>query len=132
MANKKTYFKLGIIILSILLIVVFVNGFLDGYQDSIEKSDQITEILEEHCECDEVNRILYAKGLQFGNDGISTEKAEYELINCNYESFKEEASRINKILNKEVRGFDVIDQITLEFNNNQHNETVIIKNGIIQ
>ncbi len=54
------------------------------------------------------------------------------MIDCKYQSIEEEAIRINKILNKEVRGFDAIDQLTLEFNNSQNNETVTIKNGVIQ
>ncbi|MDY7394818.1 hypothetical protein UMM65_06165 [Aureibaculum sp. 2210JD6-5] len=132
MAKKNTYLKPGIIILALILIAVFVNGFLDGYQDSIEKSDLITEVLEENCDCDEVNRIIYAKGLQFGKDGISTEKAEYELIDCNYQSIMTEAVRINIILKKEVKGFDAIDLLTLEFNNHQNREKITIKNGIIQ
>lgn len=132
MVNKNTYYRTGFVILAMVLIAVFVNGFLDGYQDSIEKSDLIIEVLEDNCECDEVNQIFYAKGLQFGNDGISNEKAEYELIDCNYISIREEAIRINEILSKGVIGFEAIDILTLEFNSNQNREKITIKNGVIQ
>ncbi|MET2986155.1 hypothetical protein [Aureibaculum conchae] len=132
MINKNTYVKTGIIILVLVLVAVFVNGFLDGYQDAADKSILITEVLEDNCDCKEVSQLIYAKGLQLGKDGISTEKAEYELIDCNYKSIEEEAIRINKILKKEVKDFATFDLLTLEFSNNLNRETVTIKNGVIQ
>jgi len=132
MTNKNTYYKAGLIILAMVLIAVFINGFLDGYQDAADKSSLISKVLKEHCECDEINQIIYAKGLQFGKDGVTTEKAEYELIDCNYKSIEQEAIRINDILSKGVRDFDKVDLLTLEFNSIQNRETITIKNGVIQ
>lgn len=132
MTIKNTYIKIAIIILILILVSVFINGFLNGYKNTMDKSNLITEVLGENCDCKEIDQTIYAKGLQLGKDGISTEKAEYELIDCNYQSIEQEGMRINKILKKKIKEFETFDLLILEFNNNQNSETITIKNGVIQ
>ncbi|RPD94594.1 hypothetical protein EGM88_11835 [Aureibaculum marinum] len=128
----KKLTKTGIIIIVAVAVVVSVLGFLEGYKDATDRSDLINEVLEANCDCEEVNQIIYAKGLQFGNDGMSTEKAEYQLVNCDYESFVSESIRINKILNKKIKGFNDFDLLIIEMNNKTNREILTIKNGVIQ
>ncbi|MBJ2173802.1 hypothetical protein JBL43_06100 [Aureibaculum sp. A20] len=128
----KKLTKTGIIILVLIAAIVSVYGFIDGYQDAKDRSELISEVLEENCNCSEINQIIYAKGLQFGKEGMSTEKAEYQMIDCDYQSFEVEAIRINDVLNKKVKGFKDFDLLTIEINNKINSETLTIKNGVIQ
>ena len=132
MTKKKNITRTVIIALVLVAIAVMINGFLDGYQDATDRSDLISEVLEENCDCSEINQIIYAKGLQFGKDGMSTEKVEYQMIDCDYQSFEVEAIRINDVLNKKVKGFKDFDLLTIEMNNKINSETLTIKNGVIQ
>ena len=127
--TNKRFWKFFLVFLSIGLL----SGYLIGSAvKSKSKSDAIIEILRNECQCNEVNQIIYAEGIQFGANGISTEKGEYQLIDCNYESLDIEANRINEMLKKQVKKFKDIDQLELEFINKNRSETVVIKNGIIQ
>jgi len=54
------------------------------------------------------------------------------LIDCNFKSLENEVNRINEILKKEVKNFNDVDQLELEFINNGISKNIIIKNGIIQ
>ena len=63
---------------------------------------------------------------------MSTEKAEYQMIDCDYQYFEDEAIRINEILNKKVKGFKDFDLLTIELNNKKNTEIITIRNGVIQ
>lgn len=131
MTKTKT-FKSGMIILILVLVAVSINGFLDGYQDANDKSDAIIEVLEKNCDCETIEQSVYLSGIQFGKDGISKERGEYQLIDCNFTSLELESERILKILEKSIKNFDELDHLELEFVNNNVSQIVIIKNGIIQ
>ena len=89
--------------------------------------------LKDECDCKEVNQIIYAKGLQYSkNNGLTTEKIEYQLIDCSYLSITDQATKINNALLKEIEDFKEFDLITLEFLNGTNSEKVVIKNGTIQ
>ena len=132
MTKKKNITRTVIIAVVLVAIAVMIKGFLDGYQDATDRSDLISEVLEENCDCTEINQIIYAKGLQFGKEGMSTEKAEYQMIDCDYQYFEDEAIRINEILNKKVKGFKDFDLLTIELNNKKYTEIITIRNGVIQ
>ncbi|QCX40625.1 hypothetical protein FF125_20085 [Aureibaculum algae] len=132
MTKKKNITRTVIIAVVLVAIAVMIKGFLDGYQDATDRSDLISEVLEENCDCTEINQIIYAKGLQFGKEGMSTEKAEYQMIDCDYQYFEDEAIRINEILNKKVKGFKDFDLLTIELNNKKNTEIITIRNGVIQ
>ena len=123
---------------TILTMILFLClGGLFGYTvtssiKSTDRSKQITQVLEDNCDCKEINQIIYAKGIQFGSNGLSTEKGEYQLVDCNFLSIKEEAERIHKLLSKEIRKFDKVDLLELEFLNGNNSEIIIIKNGKIK
>lgn len=112
-------------------------GGLFGYTvtttiKSIDKSSDIIEVLKDNCDCKEVNQIIYAKGIQVGKNGLSTEKGEYQLIDCKFESIKKETEKIQNLLKSKIKGYENIDLLELEFVNGQKTETVVIKDGIIQ
>lgn len=112
-------------------------GALFGYTvrsavKSSDKSSNIMQVIEDNCECKEVNQIIYATGIQFGTNGISTEKGEYQLVDCKFNSVKEEAAKIKKLLDAKVKDFDKVDLLELEFINEEKTATIIFKNGIIQ
>ncbi|WP_420551904.1 hypothetical protein [Tenacibaculum aiptasiae] len=121
-----------IVIISFLLL-----GGLFGYTvassiKSSNKSDKIFQTLKENCDCKEVNQIIYAKGIQFGENGLSTEKGEYQLVDCNFESVEAEAKRIQSLLESEIKDFKEIDLLELEFINQNESKVVLIKKGIIK
>ncbi len=112
-------------------------GLLFGYSvgsilKSNNRSDTILEVLREASQCDEVNQIIYAKGVQFGKEGLSTEKGEYQLVGCELSSIEEEAKRLHNILSDKVKDFQEVDLLELEFIKNNQHQTIIIKNGKIQ
>ena len=121
-----------IVIISLLLL-----GGLFGYTvassiKSSNKSDKILHTLKENCDCKEVNQIIYAKGIQFGENGFSTEKGEYQLVDCNFESVEAEAKKIQSLLEAEIKDFKEIDLLELEFINQNESKVVLIKKGIIK
>lgn len=112
-------------------------GGLFGYTvantvKSIDKSNNIIEVLKDNCDCKEVNQIIYAKGIQIGKNGLSTEKGEYQLVDCKFESIKKETERIQKLLRSNIKNYKNIDLLELEFVNGRRTQTVVIKDGIIQ
>ncbi len=120
-----------------IIVLALGIGLLFGYSvgsllQSNDRSDAILKELKNASECTEVNQIIYAKGVQFGKEGISTEKGEYQLVGCEFVSVKEEAKRLNMILNNKVKGFEKVDLIELEFIHNNEHKTIIIKNGKIK
>ena len=123
------------------LIIVFVLfgvvGFMVGktvlgsVRSDNDNIDKIQNILEDHCNCESIEKNIYAKGVQYSNDqGFTTEKIDFTLTNCNYESINEEGARIVKVLNS--KGLETFNLITLDFISEEKQETVIIKNGKIQ
>lgn len=135
----KELSKKSIALLIILVIFASVGVYKTGYSigKSIGKNlkidNQITQVLKDECDCKEVNQIIYAKGLQYSKDeGLTTEKVEYQLIDCSYTTIEDQGKKINEALLKEVEDFKEFDLITLEFLNGTNKEKVIIKNGIIQ
>jgi hypothetical protein len=118
--------------LILFIILGLIGGYAVGFSLKVsERSEFITNILKEACDCKEVNQIIYAKGIQFGTDGLTTEKAEYELVECSFTSIEEEVEKINKLLMKKIKNFDRVDLLELEFVNNNKRQIFKIKNGII-
>ena len=128
---KKTTKTLGTMILFLCLGGVFGYTVTSAIK-STDRSKNITEVLKDNCDCKEVNQIIYAKGVQFGSNGLSTEKGEYQLVDCTFSSAKKEAEKIQNLLSTKVKGFDKVDLLELEFVNGNNSETIIIKNGEIQ
>lgn len=120
-----------------IILLFLVAGGLLGYTvgssfRASERSASIRKVLEEACDCKTVNQVIYAKGVQFGKEGITTERGEYELVDCKFSSVKNEAKRIHELLQTKVKGFDKVDLLELEFINGAISETIRIKKGIIQ
>lgn len=97
-----------------------------------DKSSNILKVLQENCDCKEINQIIYAKGIQYGKNGLSTERAEYELVDCQFTSVEQEIERINVMLHKKIENYTDLDLLEIEFENENANQTFIIKNGKIQ
>ncbi|RBW59637.1 hypothetical protein DS884_07850 [Tenacibaculum sp. E3R01] len=120
-----------------ILFIFLILGGLFGYTvssslHSIDKSKSILKALKENCNCKEINQVLYATGIQYGKNGLSTEKGEYELIDCEFLSLKKEVERIQQILNNKIDNFNQVDLLEFDFINGKNSKTVIIKKGIIQ
>lgn len=123
------------------LLIVFVLfgvvGFMVGRtvlksvktdNDSISK---IQNILEDHCNCESIEKNMYAKGVQYSSDqGFTTEKIDFTLTNCEYDNLNEEGITLVKLFN--AAGLETFNMITLDFISQEKQETVIIKNGKIQ
>ncbi|MEO8773488.1 MAG: hypothetical protein ABI263_06445 [Gelidibacter sp.] len=123
------------------LIIVFilfgVVGFMVGktvigsFRTDTDNISKIQDILEGHCNCESIEKNMYAKGVQYGKDeGFTTEKVDFILTNCQYGNLNEEGLRIAKLLN--VEGLETFNLITLEFVSEEKQETITIKNGKIQ
>ncbi len=120
--------------LAIKILGFLVLGLLFGYTagtiiNSGDRASTITEVLKDHCNCKEVNQLIYAKGIQYGKDGLTTEKAEYQLIDCNYDVSVEGIEKLNQHLKEKVKNFEQLDFLELEFIRDKQQKTFIIKNG---
>lgn len=114
-------------------VVGFVVGktVFDSVKTDSENTQKIQNILKENCNCESIEKSMYAKGVQYNNDqGFTTEKVDFTLTNCQYENLREEGERIAKRLNKE--SFATFNLITLDFISDEKQETITIKNGKIQ
>jgi hypothetical protein len=114
-------------------VVGFVVGktVFDSVKTDSENTQKIQSILNENCNCESIEKSIYAKGVQYSNNqGFTTETVDFILTNCKYDTLNEEGERIAKILNKE--GFATFNLITLDFISDEKQETITIKNGKIQ
>ncbi|OBX26182.1 hypothetical protein LX77_01999 [Gelidibacter algens] len=124
--------------LIITFILFGIFGFVVGrtvinFKKDHDSTEQIQSILETHCNCEKIKKTMYAKGVQYNNDdGFTTEKVEYQLINCAYSNFNEEVERIDQLLKDQVEGFETFDQITLDFVSENHHQKISFNNGKIQ
>lgn len=120
-------------------LILFTVGIIVGIgvfallftKKSADKSAAILNVLQAHCQCDQIKQFLYVKGLAVSEKGVSTETAEYELKNCKYADLNSEANRINELLIKKVDGYKEIDRFTLAFTNQHSSTLVTINNGTI-
>jgi hypothetical protein len=135
----KNLSKGTIALLVVLVIFASVGVYKTAYSigKSVGKSlnidNQITEVLKEECDCKEVNQLIYAKGLQYSTgEGFTTEKIEYQLIDCNFTNLEEYSRNINKSLNEKIEGFSEFDKMSLEFVNGNSSREIVIKKGKIQ
>lgn len=122
--------------LALKIIGFLVLGLLFGYSlgtiiNSGERSTTITQVLEDNCNCKEVNQVIYAKGIQYGKEGLTTEKAEYLLVDCDTDLSEDGIEKLNQQLKKEVKNFDELDLLELEFTSGNNSKTIIIKNGVV-
>jgi hypothetical protein len=122
--------------LALKIIGFLVLGLLFGYTvgtviNSGERSTTITQVLEDNCNCKEVNQVIYAKGIQYGKEGLTTEKAEYLLVDCDTDLSENGIEKLNQQLKKEVKNFEELDLLELEFTSENKSKTIIIKNGIV-
>lgn len=112
---------------------IFIKGIVDGFKGQIDIAQSVETAIEKSCDCEAVNQFMYARGIQYSTkDGLTTEKAEFELVNCQYDNLDEEVRRLNKALQNEVARYADLDLLTLEFVGTNQHHTVTIKNGIIQ
>lgn len=135
MKTVKKVIKYVVLLIVGLFVGVFIAGVISGAKDALsgDKSEAIKTVLTENCKCESVNQFIYARGIQFNKeDGLSTEKAEYELVNCEYENIDKEVDRLNKVLVEKVKGYEDLDLLKLEFVGAEKHETFTIKNAVIQ
>lgn len=135
---RKGIKYIGFLIIGLFLGSLFasaVMGGLDGAKAALrgDKSKAIEAVLIENCDCESIQTFIYSRGIQFSkDDGLSTEKAEYELRNCKYDVLHKEVLRVNQLLADQVEGYNDLDILKLEFVGKEKHETITIKNGIIQ
>lgn len=92
---------------------------------------KIQTILEDNCNCESIEKSMYAKGVQYSNaEGFTTEKVDFVLTNCTFDNLSQEGARISKLLKEEA--LETFNLITLEFVSDNTQETLIIKNGKVQ
>lgn len=129
---KKVIKTVGLAFLGMLM-GFLIKGGINGFVDHMDKAHNVEIAIKENCDCEEVNQFMYARGIQYNaEDGITTEKAEFELVNCQYNNLEEEVSRLNDVLQDAVYGYADLDLLTLEFVGDEQHHTITIKNGIIQ
>jgi hypothetical protein len=129
---KKVIKTVGLAFLG-MLIGFLIKGGINGIVDHMDKAHNVEIAIKENCDCEEVNQFMYARGIQYSaEDGITTEKAEFELVNCQYNNLGEEFNRLYNVLKDAVYGYADLDLLTLEFVGAEQHHTITIKNGIIQ
>lgn len=112
---------------------IFIKGTVDGFNEEMDVAQYIEKAIKKNCDCEAVNQFMYARGIQYSiEDGLTTEKAEFELVNCQYKNLEDEVRRLNKTLQNEVARYTDLDLLTLEFVGTDQHHTITIKNGIIQ
>ena len=135
----KNLSRKTISLLIVLVVFASVGVYKTAYSigksvgKSLKIDDRITAVLEEECDCKEVNQLIYAKGFQYSkNHGLTTEKIEFQLIDCEYSNLEQHSKNITKTLNEKIENFNEFDMVSLEFINGSSKETVVIKNGEVQ
>lgn len=124
--------KKGIQIAIAIFIAVFAVGMAKGFINQKDKnvSKNILQVLKNNCSCKDIKLTMFSEGLQFSKtDGFSKEKADYQLTDCDFLNFKEEAKRICQLLKNEVEDLKDFDLITLDFLSNAEYKTITIENG---
>ena len=122
--------------LLIIFVLFGVVGFMVGKTVKSFKADndnisKIQSILEDHCNCESIEKNMYAKGVQYSSDrGFTTEKIDFKLTNCEYDNLNEQGASLIKLFNAE--GLETFNMITLDFISDEKQETITIKNGKIQ
>lgn len=123
--------------LIIIFLIFGVVGFTLGktalsFKSNKDSVSQIQNILESTCECEAIEKSMYAKGVQYSSEeGFTTEKVDFILKNCNYDDLEEEGERIAIALKE--HGLEKFSLITLEFiSNNKKQETAVFRNGKLQ
>lgn len=135
MTTLKKTIKYTLLLIVGVFAGIFIAGIVTGIKDHIkeDKSQAIKTVLIDNCDCETINQFMYTKGIQFSKtDGLSTEKVEYELVNCSYDNINKEVNRINEMLANQVKGYEDVDLLKLEFIGDEKHETFTIKNGFIQ
>ena len=135
MKTLKKNIKYFLIVFFAILCGIALAGVAKGFSNHNkgDKSFAIAQALTKNCDCESVEQFIYVRGIVYSTEeGITNEKAEYELTNCKYESLAKESYRINEMLTETVRYYEDIDYLKLEFIGPEKREAVIIKNGIIQ
>lgn len=124
------------IILTFLLFLIIgfvVGSTVKNFKNVHDTTESIQSVLEENCSCEKIEKTMYAKEVQYSNnDGFTTEKVEYQLINCKYTDFNLEVERIDLLLEDQVEGYEGLDQIILNFVSENNHQKVTINNGKIQ
>lgn len=121
-----------IIIFLVFGAIGFVVGNTVGRKMKKERDHvlKIQSILEDQCDCESIEKSMYAKGIQYSRtEGYTTEKVDFTLTNCNYDNINKEGEQIVKQLN--AVGLETFNLITLDFISEEKQETIIIKNGKI-
>lgn len=85
-------------------------NFASNMQDMVEKSMNITKVMQNNCDCDEVSIMEYQT-----TNLVTT--ASYKLVGCEFEDFDKETLRIKTILQDSIPGFCDIDHFNLVFVN---------------
>lgn len=98
-----------------LIILIAAIGFLNncGFADMkkmLEKSNKITSVIQNNCDCEEVSLLSYSV-----NNFTTT--ASYKLVGCEFQEFDVEALRVNKLLKDSIPDFCKIDYFNLVFVN---------------
>ena len=121
------------------LIIGAAIGFSFGFgitkmvKSNTKLTNSIETTLQQNCNCERIESGNSYTGIQFSkNDGISTTKLNFTLMNCDFTSSAEkEAKRLNDVLIDEVEDYDSAGFITFYFKSDVKNETVKIKDGTI-
>ena len=131
MKNKKLYIPIAIFIA--VFCVGMAKGFYKTYKADEIIVDKIETTLKANCNCETITKDMYSKGVQYSKDeGFSVEKVSFSLINCEFSTLKEEANRIQQVLESEVEGLCTFSLVTLDVISENRHDTVTIRNGKLE
>ncbi|AOW21765.1 hypothetical protein [Urechidicola croceus] len=108
--KKKIMIIISGIVGFILLNIFVLNQFMNK---NIESS-AIENILEDNCNCEEIQFSISTKGWSL-NKGIVGDTHSFILKNCDFKDFENEMKLLNQTLKSEIINFEQADLVSLSF-----------------
>lgn len=112
---------------------IFGYGVCGGFTANNKLVSSIETTLQKNCDCEIVKSDISAVGIQFSmENGLSNSQAGFILENCRFSTSAErEASRLNELMQNDIKNYHSIDLITFQFKSENDMETVSFKDGCL-
>lgn len=132
--NTQRIIKIALLGLGLLIAIPFCMGMYSGFTSHTGTTGAISKTLKEHCDCKTIELDISAYGAQYSRkDGVTGEKVAYTLEGCKLKNNPcDEAARLNTILIEKVERYTELDVVSFHFIDENVQEDITIKNGIIQ
>lgn len=132
MKTKNRILKISAIVAIFFGSAFLSYSFVSGLKEHDRTTASMEQVLKEHCHCKDVSIDISSYGIQFNDEGVSNENVHFLLRDCAITSVKTEAKRVHAILSEKVPSYGTIDIVSFSFLSEEKQETIQVKNGILQ